>query len=212
MPRSLTIKNIMSKKFTTYPFTGHFKEVFGLPSTSGIWLIYGKDKNGKSSGTLMLCDYFSTMANILYISAEEGLELEFVKAITRAGINHNNTNLKFIEFEPVDTVKKRFSKGKRNKPDVLVFDNLTLYNDLGGKGVIALEQFSKSNNIIIIFLAHEERNEPYTSGAKMAKKLAKVIIRVQGLALIVSGRVPGGTLTIDEEKACLYHGTQITND
>ena len=56
-------------------------------------------------------------------------------------------------------------------------------------------------------MAHEERNKPYTAAAIMASKLAKVLIRVQGLQLNVFGRVPGGVLKIDENKASLYYGS-----
>lgn len=209
MPKSVSPKTLLKMQFKTYPFTGLLKKIFGCPSTSGIWLIFGKDKNGKTWGTLLLCNLISALANILYVSAEEGLEVDFVAAIKRAQISHDNANIKFVEYESIPEVKDRFKKGKRNKPNIIVLDNLTMYNDMGGKGMIELERFAKDQGILIICLAHEERNEPYTSAAKMAKKLAKVIIRVQGLALIVSGRVPGGTITINEEKACLYHGTEI---
>jgi hypothetical protein len=62
---------------------------------------------------------------------------------------------------------------------------------------------------LFIFLAHEQNGNPHTAAAVLCKMLAKIIIRVEGLACHVSGRCPGGTLIIDEEKALIYHGTQI---
>jgi len=64
---------------------------------------------------------------------------------------------------------------------------------------------------LFVFVAHEERNEPYTALARLIKKLAKVIVHVKGLTCMVSGRVPGGVLTIDEQMSRLYWGNDITD-
>lgn len=84
MSRTISVKKLYSKKFKTFPFQGLFKEIFGAPSTSGIWLIYGKEKNGKTWGTLLLSEYLSQYEKVLYISAEEGTDMEFQKAVQRA--------------------------------------------------------------------------------------------------------------------------------
>jgi len=64
----------------------------------------------------------------------------------------------------------------------------------------------------MIFLAHEEKREPYTATAKLCKKLAKIIVHIEGLTAFISGRCPGGTITINEQTAMLYHGSQILNN
>lgn len=203
MTRALTVKNLYDKTFKTFSFTGIWHEVFGMPTTSGIWLIYGREKNGKTWGTLLLSAYLSQFEKVLYISAEEGTDMEFTAALKRAKINSNNTNINFIEYEPIEDLYIRLKK--RRAPKIVVIDNLTIYNEeLKASGVKKLKQAFP--NTLFICVAHEERNKPYTAAANMASKLAKVIIRVQGLLLIVGGRVPGGTLKIDEEKASLFHG------
>ncbi len=203
--KALSVSNIYSKKHETFPFEGVYKEVFGEPSTNGIWLIYGKEKNGKTWGTLILANYISKMTNkIHYISAEEGVDLEFKRALKRAKIDAKNKRLQFTEYESVGDLYIRLKK--QRAPKVVVLDNLTIYNDeLKASGIKNLIQ--DFPNTLFICIAHEERNKPYTASATMASKLAKVLIRVQGLQLKVFGRVPGGTLNIDENKAVLYHGT-----
>jgi len=206
MSRALTVQNLVKKRFKTYPFTGFFKEVFGTPSTNGIWLIYGKEKNGKTWGALLLSEMISQYTKVLYISAEEGTDLEFQNAVKRAKIDTENKNLHFAEYETIDELYIRLKK--RKAPKVIVLDNLTIYNEeLRGNGIKKLKQDFPNTHFICV--AHEERNKPYTAAAQMASKLAKVIIRVIGLTLIVGGRVPGGNLLIDEEKALLFHGTKI---
>jgi len=203
MSRPLTIKNLYDKKYKTFAFTGIWEQIFGTPTISGIWLIYGKEKNGKTWGALLIAAYLSLFKKVLYISAEEGTDMEFQGACKRAKINPNNNKLHFIEYEPIEDLYTRLKM--RNPPKVVVLDNLTIYNEeLKGNGIKKLKQdFPKT---LFICVAHEERNKPYTAAAQMASKLAKVIIRVQGLALQVGGRVPGGVLMIDEKKATLYHG------
>lgn len=206
MAKALTVSNLYSKKHKTYEFDGIFKEVFGNPSITGIWIIYGKDKNGKTWGTLMLVDYLSRFAKVWYISAEEGMDMEFQAAAKRAKIDPNNRNIHFNEYTSIEDIKTRLKA--RKAPKIVVIDNLSMYKgELTSDGVKQLKlEFPKTHFIMV---AHEERGEPYTAAAVMAKKLAKVIIRVQGLALLVGGRVPGGNLVVNEEKAVLYHGTDI---
>lgn len=209
MGRALTVQNLYDKKFKTFDFTDTWETIFGKPSTTGIWLLYGKDKNGKTWGTLLIADYLSTFEKLLYVSAEEGTDMEFQAALKRANIDSSNKNIHFIEYEPFEDLKERLRKHKSAK--IVIIDNLTMYSDeIKAKDVKELKQEFK--NKLFIFLAHEERNEPYTAAAQMAKKLAKVIMRVKGLVISVGGRVPGGNLLIDKEKAMLYHGTEISNN
>lgn len=206
--RALTVKNLYEKKYKTYPFEGIFKDIFGLPSVHGIWIIYGKDKNGKTWGTLIIVDYLSRFTKILYVSAEEGTDMEFQAAAKRANIDPNNRNIHFTEYMSIEAIKTRLKA--RNAPKVVVIDNLSMYKgELTSEGVKQLKLEHPNTHFIMV--AHEERGQPYTAAAVMAKKLAKVIVRAQGLALMIGGRVPGGTVTINEEKAMLYHGNEILN-
>jgi predicted ATP-dependent serine protease len=203
MNRALTVANLYEKKYTTFAFTGIWHEVFGKPSTNGIWLIYGAEKNGKTWGTLMIADYLSNFERVLYISAEEGTDKEFRDAVKRAKINPSNSNLHFTAYESIDELCKRLKK--RKAPRIVVLDNLTIYNkELRASGITQLIQDFPHH--LFICVAHEERNEPYTASAKTAAKLAKIKIRVKGLSFNVGGRVPGGILNIDETKAFFFHG------
>lgn len=207
MKRTQNIRTVFSKKFDTYQLTDIWKEVFGLISKTGIWIVYGAEKNGKTWFALKLADYLSQFDKTLYISAEEGLEKEFVDAMKRAKLTPDNTQIQFMGYEPLATLSKRLNR--RESPSIVLIDNITIYKDELSYG--GFQKFrNKHPNKLIIFLAHEEKNEPYTATAKMIKRLSKIIIRVQGLACFVSGRCPGGTLMIDEAKAALYHGNEVT--
>jgi adenosyl cobinamide kinase/adenosyl cobinamide phosphate guanylyltransferase len=203
MNRALTVANLYGKKYTTFPFQGIWEEVFGQPSTNGIWLIYGKEKNGKTWGTLIIADYLSQFERVLYISAEEGTDMEFRDAVKRAKISPDNNNLHFTAYESIAELYKRLKK--RKAPRIVVLDNLTIYNkELRASGITQIIQDFPHH--LFICVAHEERKEPYTASAKTAAKLAKVKIHVKGLSCNVEGRVPGGILQIDKTKAFFFHG------
>jgi len=203
MPKALSIQNLYSKTFQTLQMDGDLATVFGQPEANGAWLIWGKDKNGKTRWSLQLADYLSKQLSVLYVPAEEGFGKAFVESCQRANIDTKNKSLRFLEYISVIDLMERLSK--RRGEDVVFIDNVTFYNDELKHGVLKklLQAFPKK---LFVFIAHEDRNEPHTSTAKLIKKLAKVIMYVEGMSCVVSGRVPGGMLHIDESKAKIYHG------
>lgn len=206
MGRSLTVKNLYDKKFKTFDFRGVWRDTMGTPEVNGAWIVYGAEKNGKTWFSLKLAEFLSTFDKTLYISAEEGTGKTFVDACRRAKIDLNSKQLLFSEYMTIEEVDKKLSS--RKAPKIVFFDNVTIYADELKNGVLR-KFLKKHEDKLLVFIAHEERKEPYTATAKLVRKLAKIIVRVQGLACFVSGRCKGGVLMIDEEKASLYHGTQI---
>lgn len=189
-----------------FDFNGIWKEVLGEPEKSGIWLIWGAEKNGKTWFALILANFLSQFSRTHYVSAEEGMKKGFKDAIVRAKISALNKALAFNEYEPLAELYERLSK--RKAPRIVVIDNITVYNNElknGGMRKLVLD----FPNTLFIFLAHEERGEPYTSTAKLCKRLADIIIHVEGLTCNVSGRCPGGKILIDEDRAALVYGNQI---
>lgn len=205
--RAKSIKSLYEKKFKTYPFTGIWQRAIGEPETSGAWIIWGPEKNGKTWFALMLAKYLSSFEQVLYVSGEEGLNKDFRASCQRAGIDHTD-KIKLFEYVPLLELEEVLAK--RKAPRIVLIDNLTIYNDEFKYGKFK-NLLRDHDDKLFIFLAHEENKQPYTSTAKMCKKLARIIIHIQGLAAHVSGRCPGGVITIDENKSQLCWGTEITN-
>ena len=195
--------------FKTFDFEGVWSEVFGQPARGGLWIIWGKEKNGKTWIALLLAYYLSTKGKVLYISAEEGTEKEFVDVCKRIKLDPQNRAMQFLDYTPIAELTERLEK--RKSEEIIFIDNITVYNEELKKGKLE-ELRNKFPRKTFIFLAHEERNEPYTATAKLIKRLAKIVVYVQGLTCFVSGRCPGGTLIVDEDKATLYHGSEILTD
>jgi hypothetical protein len=208
MGRTLSIHNVFSKKFKKFPFTGVHKDVFGEPEVGGLWIVYGPDKNGKTTLALMLGDYLSRIEPTLYISGEEGICDSFQQTCLRAGLTANNKSLKFLGYITIEELKNRL--GKRRSEKIIILDNITVYQEELKNGEL-LRLSKQYPNTTFIFLAHEDKGEPYTATAKACKRYAKIIINIKGLVGFVSGRCPGGKIVINEEKAALIHGDSIND-
>lgn len=206
MARGISVKTLLEKKYKTFEFKGEYEPYLGTPEKGGCWIIYGPEKNGKTLLALKMAKYLSEYDKVRYVSAEEGTGKEFQENAARAGLDEKVTNLIFTDYEPLEELEIVLQN--RKGPKVVFIDNITVYNDELKNGELR-RLLKKYEHITFIFLAHEEKKEPYTATAKLCKKLAKIIIRIEGLTAFISGRVPGGNYQILETKSDLYHGTQI---
>lgn len=205
MARTINAKQAFEKTFKTFEFEGLWKEALGTPETTGAWIVYGDEKNGKTWFSLMLAQYLSSFERTMYVSAEEGLSYFFVDAMKRAKIDPKNKSLQFSNYLSLDELSIKIAKQKAAK--IIVIDNLLMYDEVRSK---KLKDFiMKHQNKLLIFMSHEERKQPAGANGKMVKKLSNVIVRVVGLKCFVSGRVPGGTFSIDKNSSELYHGTDL---
>lgn len=205
MKRSVSVAKLLERKLEVYEFDGIWSRVIGNPEKNGIWLIYGREKNGKTWFALKLAEYLSRFCKVLYISAEEGTGPNFQNSCRRASLDYKNKDLQFTEYIPIAELEVALKR--RYGPKVVIIDNTSVYgSELKSADVIRL---MRNEKVLFIILAHEKRNQPDGATAVMAKKLAKVILRVEGLTADISGRVPGGLITIDENRSLIYWGSSV---
>lgn len=209
MARGITVKTLLNKKFKTFRFTGIWEKVLGEQERGGIWVIYGNEKNGKTTLALLLSEYLTQFENLNYVSAEEGTGFTFQQNIARAKIDFKNTKIKFHDFLEMEELETMLSK--RQSAKIIVIDNATAYvDDL--KTAVLRKLKRQFPDTLFIIMAHMEKNEPTTAMAKLAKKLCNVYFRVEGLTAFVGGRCPGGILTINDQTAMLFHGSEISKN
>lgn len=206
MARQLTVRNVFDKKHKLFEFDGMWQEVFGAPERSGEWIIYGEEKHGKTWFALALARYISSLGvRTTYVSGEEGLSVDFKRAMQRAGYGVHD-RVKFLDYTELEMLEQIISR--RYAPQVLFIDNTTAYEDELTKAAVREIHRKYNDKLLIVFLSHEERKRPYPANAALISRLARIKIRVEGLTAFVGGRCPGGIITIDEEKSQLYHGTK----
>lgn len=207
--RTLSVKQAYSKKFKTFEFDGIWQEVMDNPETTGGWIIHGDEKQGKSTFALMLANYLSQFEKVLYISAEEGVSKHFTEMMQRMGITDTNKRFKLVEYQEWEDLEERFKKRQCEK--IIFIDNITVYRDEITKATLK-KLLKEHSNKLIIFISHEERKLPDTAQGQYWRKMSKIIIRVVGMNAQVGGRCIGGNLVIDEERAMLYHNSNIGNN
>ncbi len=211
--KTISAKQALSKTFETFDFDGVWKDIFGNPENTGIWYVGGGEKHGKSTFVMMLAKYLATFDKETYVSAEEGMSKDIIRIIKSVGISDKDRNLKFLEYMPWDDLTLKMGGLKSGK--IWIIDNTTIYRDeLTRKLILSMKQDftdgkNKNERKLIIFISHEEKGLPDNAISRTIRKLAKIIIQVEGLQAKVSGRCPGGDIIINEEKAQLYHGTKI---
>ena len=209
MAKGVSVKSLLSKVYKTFKFTGVWLLVLGELERSGIWVIFGNEKNGKTQLALQLADYLSRFEKVMYISAEEGVGFSFQQNLKRANIDAKTSKIMFYEYLDYEEIEKILSR--REPPRIVFFDNATVYVD--DIKTAQLRRLRKNHpNTLFIIMAHEDKKEPVTAMAKLAKKLCTIFIRVEGLTAFVGGRCPGGIINIDLQKAMLYHGSSIIQE
>lgn len=204
--RTFTPKNVLERTPKILPLKGMWREVLGEPERGKMWLIWGREKQGKTWCAMLLFRELAQNESVLYISAEEGLGKSIQDVILRANIDVSNKRCKMKDKVPFEKIREYLKK--RYAPKIVIIDNVTVYQDeLKKKDIDSLKD--DYPDTIFIFIAHEERGEPYTAPAKRISKLADRIIHIEGLTATVGGRLTGKKYIIDQEKAMIIHGSEI---
>lgn len=206
MARSLSTKNLFDKKPKRLIELSNpeLKEAIGEAERKGCWLLYGYEKNGKSWMAGMLTKELSKTEKVWYISAEEGVDESFKAGMRRAGVTAS-VKAQWDEYLPIEEIIYELREGTKKRTGVIIIDNLTMYVDEVKPIYLKKELIDAFPSKLFILIAHEERKEPDGRLARMAKKMAKVIIHVKGLTAIITSRhAKGGEIIIDEEKSEIY--------
>src|SRR5699024_2071754 len=68
--RQRTLKQILEKRYKIIELGGILKDMFGQVEQNGLWLIWGDEKMGKSTFSIVLADHFAnTGKKVLYVMA-----------------------------------------------------------------------------------------------------------------------------------------------
>ncbi len=180
--------------------------IIGTVDNNGAWLVWGKEKNGKTTFAIDLAAQLSLYNRVLYISAEEGFSSNISGIVKNVLKQTPNSKFRIAEYLSIEELSAELSG--RRAPNIVFIDNLTVYNDEFKNGRLR-DLLIEHKNKLFIFLAHEDRGLPYTSSAKMVSRLAKLIIYIEGMTAFVGGRTSAKKITIDAEFAQLRHGADV---
>lgn len=200
MKKALSMVDLMRKNREVYVFEDALQEAFGQPEQNGVWFIWGRSGNGKTSFVLQLCKELTRYGKVAYDSLEEGDSLTMQNALMRVGMG--DVGRRFIllneSLKELDTRLKR-----RRSPDIVVVDSFQYAH-------IDLKQYEEfidqHKNKLIIFVSQADGLKPWGRTAQSAMYSASLKIWVEGYRAISKGRYRGnlGYYTIWAEKAEEY--------
>lgn len=202
MKRAYSIKDIMNKKYKTFPFTGKWEDAFGHPAREGVWFVWGNSGNGKTSFVLQLCKELCRYDRVAYNSLEEGTGLTLQRSLQRHGMAEVKNRLTFIS-EDIEALKVRLRQHKSF--NIIVIDSLQ-YTRMNYRDYLALR--IAFPNKLFIFVSHARGRNPKGDTAISVMYDATLKIYVEGYKAFSKGRFIGktGEYTIWQEKADEYWG------
>jgi hypothetical protein len=97
-------RDLRKRKYNSFPFTGKWKDFFGLPSYSFHLAVHGKPGEGKSTFCVQFADYLAkNFGKVVYVSGEEGLSKTVQDKIINNGID--NPYLFFADIKSYNEIK-----------------------------------------------------------------------------------------------------------
>lgn len=187
MKRAISVRDILDKKYDTFPFEGKWRDAFDTPESRGVWFIWGNSGNGKTSFVMQLCKELCRYDRVAFNSLEEGTRLTVQNNLKRFGMAEVSRRLSFIK-EDIPALKERLRRHKSF--NIVVIDSIQ-YTQMTYKDYIRLkDEFSDK---LFIFLSHARGKNPKGDAATSVMYDADLKIWVEGYVAYSKGRYQGDT-------------------
>lgn len=205
MGRALTVKEVLNKKRQTFPFDGKWADAFGQPERTGVWFIWGRSGNGKTSFVMQLIAELCKYDRVAFDSMEEGDSLSMRQKLVRHGLSKVGSRFHLLNAEPISDLRERLAR--RKSYNIIVIDSFQ-YTQMSYRDYIQFKEQFKDK--LIIFISHAKGSLPRGSAAEGVMYDATLKIWVEGFKAFSKGRFigPTGEFTIWDEGAARYWGTE----
>lgn len=201
--RALTVKEVLCRKRSTFPFEGKWADAFGRPERTGVWFVWGRSGNGKTSFVMQLIGELCKYDRVAFDSLEEGDSLSMRDKLVRHGLSSVGSRLHLLNAEPVADLQDRLSK--RKSYNIVVVDSFQ-YTQMTYGDYIRFKE--RNRDKLIIFISHASGAMPRGSAAVGVMYDATLKIWVEGFKAFSKGRFigPTGEYTIWDKGAEKYWG------
>lgn len=209
MGRALTVKEVLNKKRQTFPFDGKWADAFGQPERTGVWFIWGRSGNGKTSFVMQLIAELCKYDRVAFDSMEEGDSLSMRQKLVRHGLSKVGSRFHLLNAEPMTELKERLAR--RKSYNIIVIDSFQ-YTQMSYRDYIQFKEQNKDK--LIVFISHAKGSLPRGSAAEGVMYDATLKIWVEGFKAFSKGRFigPTGEFTIWGEGAARYWGENVKTD
>lgn len=194
MGSSISIHNIMTKKYPTYDFTPELVAILGEAEKNFKMIVWGQSGNGKSTFVALLCKMLTKYGKVYYNSIEQG-EGKSIQDMARHCKLDECEKGSFVIGDR-DTFDEMVKKLETNRCKFLVIDSLQYIKLSMDQYQYLIENFKRKS---IIIISWEQGSEPQGSAARAIRYMVDIKTRVhKGVAYIDSRfgatepyRIPG---------------------
>lgn len=207
MERALSVKNIFDKRYKTLKLGGGFGEAFGEVERTGVWFVWGKSGNGKSSFAIRLARELCRFGRVLYVGLEEGASMTFRNLLERNGMQH--TGSRFSVLVPHDLpnlAQEIIERTKKQRSADFIFIDSLQYTGWDFRQYLSFRAAVAGRKLVVI-ISQTIGTRPLGRTAQSVQFDASMKIWVEGFRAISKGRfigANGGVYTINEEMAERY--------
>ncbi len=201
--RALTVSQLLSRRPRVFPFQGPWADAFSQPERTGVWIIWGRSGNGKTSFALQLIRELCRYDRVLFDSLEEGDSLSLRQKLVRHGLDQVGSRLHILNAEPIQQLTDRLAL--RKSPSIVVIDSFQ-YCQLTYREYIHFKELHRDK--LIIFISHAAGTMPRGGAAVSVMYDATLKIWVEGYRAFSKGRFigPSGQFNVWPEGAERYWG------
>lgn len=207
--RVFTLSEVFDNKSPVFDFDGEFFDAFDRPSTTGIWFIWGKSGNGKTTFALQLAKYLTQFGSVLYNSLEQGASASMRRQLQQNHMLQCKTRFKLCCTQLEEL---RSYLLKKRAPRIVFLDSVQ-YLEGKSKDLLQLKQdFPK---VLFIFVSQAEGQNPMGKKANDLMYAADLKILVSAFTAASKGRFIGPKhFTINNQLAEVYSGEikQVTDE
>ena len=207
--RALSLKDLMAKKYDTFPFEGAWYDAFKRPERTGVWFVWGGSTNGKTSFMTQLCCELAKYDRIIYNSLEEGTSLSMQEAFMRVNPELLERRILFSPGDAGESMEQLSARlSARKSPGIAVIDSFHAA-ELDFK---KYKRFKAAHpDKLLIFTSLAEGRQPMGRPAGRARFDATLKIWVEGFVAHSMGRFigPTGKYVIWEEGARRHWGDAV---
>lgn len=205
---TMSLYSLEQKKYRYIDFSDPFRQAFGNREEGGIWIVYGKSGQGKTSFVFALAKEFDRLKyRVLFASLEMGFCSDLQNMLQDVGIRSTTTdNIQFCDSLTTEELEEQLKK--QRSPDVVIIDSLQYFADQYGATAEKIIKLRKTyRKKIFVFVSHVEGREVEGKVAYHVKRDSFVRIMVEGFRAMYMGRGkagPMGYYTVWDEGASRY--------
>jgi hypothetical protein len=192
--RLMSLSTFMSMKFDRVDFTGEWKDLIGCPVLSGMWIMWGKSSNGKTTAAIKLLRYLTGFEKCLFWSKEEGVSDSLQNAMSREMWQPKEKKKVFLPPNDwaLEDLKTQLRSPK--SPKIIFIDSLQVFGKLYGSQFYLDLKEEFGDKKLFIFVSQAEGQEPKGAIGDDVKYLSNVKMYIEGGRLSAQSRLKGSVI------------------